>query len=191
MRFDICLVNSSKVKQTFEYRALNSTGDIVDSSTGEILNTPGSQVLERKPTGHCDFDYRRYAYLNTIAYSDLHSRLKPSEMALLTVLIAGIEPNFNICMQSQDHAHSTKSIAQALGETPQSIRRKLKSLIEHGVLYHGRMKHYKVKPLGKVYVLNPHIAKVGRKKHAELAELFNPVNYSSTWQTDVAPSDIK
>ena len=131
------------------------------------------------------------SFLNTIAYSDLHSRLKPSEMALLTVLIAGIEPNFNICMQSQDHAHSTKSIAQALGETPQSIRRKLKSLIEHGVLYHGRMKHYKAKPLGKVYVLNPHIAKVGRKKHAELAELFNPVNYSSTWQTDVAPSDIK
>ncbi len=184
-------MNSSKVKQTFEYRSLNSTGDVVDSNTGEILNTPGSHLLERKPTGHCEFDYTRYAYLNTIAYSDLQSRLKPSEMSLLTVLIAGIEPNFNICMQSQDHAHSTKSIAQALGETPQSVRRKLKRLIEHGVLYHGRMKHYKAKPLGKVYVLNPHIAKVGRRKSAELAELFNPVVYSNTWQTVVAPSDIK
>lgn len=184
-------MNSSKVKQTFEYRALNSTGDIVDSSTGEVLNTPGSRVFELKSTGHCDFDYARYAFFNTIAFSDLHAKLKPSEMALLTVLIAGIEPNFNICMQSQDHAHTTKSIAQALGETPQSVRRKLKRLIEHGVLHHGRMKHYKAKPLGKVYVLNPHVVKVGRKKPAELAELFNPVEYSSTWKTDVAPSDIK
>ena len=112
----------------------------------------GVDLLERKPTGFCDFDYRRYAFLNTTAFKDLHSRHKPIEMALLTVLIASIEQTFNICMQSSEQAHSTKSIAGLIGETPQSTRRKLKSLITGGVLYHGRVDHYKARPLGKVYV---------------------------------------
>jgi hypothetical protein len=183
-------MSNSKVKKEYEYRSLIPTGDLVDSGTGEVVNVEGVDLLERKPTGFCDFNYRRYAFLNTTAFKDLHSRHKPIEMALLTVLIASIEQTFNICMQSSEQAHSTKSIAGLLGETPQSTRRKLKSLITGGVLYHGRVNHYKARPLGKVYVLNPHIAKVGRRKLAVLAELFDPIEYSDNWQTDVKPSAI-
>jgi hypothetical protein len=175
-----------------DFQSIRPKGEIVDAETGEVLNPPGTKIFKAKPNGRCEFNYLRYAVLNTQAVKVLtQSKLRPTDLGLLFLLTCRIEPEFNICMSSRDRAHTASSVAKLLNETTQSARRKLKSLIERGILHHGKINHYRARPLGKVYVLNPHLLRIGRQKPCVLAAIFNPIEFEDSWGTTVSESIVE
>lgn len=163
------------IKQRYKDTKMNTANKVfADSETGEIIDTSGFNLMKRTSTGEISIDSKAFVYLDTDKLLTLLANdIKQVELALLITISGNLLLGSNICMKNDDNPHTTESIAKLIGTTPQSVKIKLNRLKQLGVLHYGIMKENK--RLGKVYIVNPHIIRKGRKLKGSLATLFNDI----------------
>ena len=151
--------------------------ELVDPKTGEYFELNKTNLISREATGNFSINSPSYVYFDTYKMSILiKNGIKQVDLALIASLSSNLylynNIGYNICMEN-DHPHTTKSISLLINNSPQATKNKLNNLIELGVLYHGEIKEKK--SWGKVYVLNPHLARKGKILKGYLKEIFNDI----------------
>jgi hypothetical protein len=151
--------------------------ELVDPKTGEYFDLNKTNLISREATGNFSINSPSYVYFDTYKMSILiKNGIKQVDLALIASLSSNLylynNIGYNICMEN-DHPHTTKSISLLINNSPQATKNKLNNLIELGVLYHGEIKEKK--SWGKVYVLNPHLARKGKILKGYLKEIFNDI----------------
>lgn len=160
-----------KYKRT---RIDTSKNQLLDTETGEVIEIKNASLYKTVPTNEVSIDYRNYVYLDTDKIPILLTKgVKQVELGLLLTLACNIQNRFCVCLKDGDEPHSTKSIAEMVGETPQSVKAKLNNLVEMGVLAYDLSKGNE--SWGKVYILNPHVIKKGIKLSQSVCEIFDDI----------------
>jgi hypothetical protein len=145
--------------------------EIIDMSNGEIIPVGNSTLFKRTSTREITINSKEYVYIDTRNLSILLSKgIKQVDLALLFSLSNNLLINYNICLDNTGEPLNTASIAKLINNTTQSVKRKLKRLINQGLLYYGTQNRY-----GKVYIINPYIIRKGRKLNGGLSELFDDI----------------
>ena len=151
-----------------------SSNEVSDINTGEIFKLSKDSINEGIKTGEIMIDYKNYFTLDMESLNILlGNKIKQVELALLISIANNLMLGFNICLDSEDNPHTTESISFLVGNTVQATKKKLNSLILSGLLFYGILP--KKKRLGKVYIINPHVLKKGKKLDKNIAPLFNDV----------------
>lgn len=167
----------TKITQLYRDRKLKVTGNsVTDTETGEIFDVAKSNLMKRTSTGDISISSTEYVYLDTEILGELlaKNKIKQVDLALLISLSQNLLINHNICMVDDDNPHKTSTIAKLTNCTEQAVKIKLNRLVNLGLLYYGFITTKK--HLGKVYIMNPHFIRKGRKLAGYLRTLFdNPL----------------
>lgn len=163
-----------KVTNNTTKRHLN--GSIVNMDTGEEYDNKKGAIYQDVKDDTKAINYQSYFYTDAVAVNSLINRgITQVELGLLFAISTGLKIDYNICMLDEETPHTTKSIAKKIGESPQSVKKKLNSLVEMNAIVYDEI--YKIFSYGKVYLVNPHIIKKGRNIKPKLLEVFNPITY--------------
>lgn len=164
-------------KEYIDKKFAPNIDELVDPKTGEHFDLKKTNLISREATGNFSINSPFYVYLDTSKVSILiKNGIKQVDLALIVSLSSNLylynNIGYNICMEG-DHPHTTKSISLLINNSPQATKNKLNNLIDLGLLYHGEIKEKK--GWGKVYVLNPHLARKGKILKGYLKEIFNDI----------------
>ncbi len=145
-----------------------------DTNTGEPIDLENAYIYRlidlKQVVYHCDY----YVYLNTYRLSLLiKNGVDLSEIGLLMALSISLKPILNVCLQSDNKPHTTRSISELIGYSQNRTKKKLDKLVKLGVLGYQRMVGHKV--LGKVYHVNPHYVRIGYNYSEAVPALFNDI----------------
>lgn len=163
-----------KVTNNVTKRLLN--GNLANIETGEIHDNNNGAIYQDVKDGTKSINYQSYFYSDAVAVHNLIKKgITQVELGLLFAISTGLKIDYNNCMLNEETPHSTKSIAKKIGESPQSVKKKLNSLVDMNAIVYDEI--YKIFSYGKVYIVNPHIIKKGRNIKPELLEVFNPITY--------------
>jgi response regulator of citrate/malate metabolism len=111
---------------------------LVDSQTGEIVNVRNASIIKREEVEKIQFNSTFYNYIDTHSLKNvLNNNLKQVDLALLLTMSSNLLMNYNICLDGKDNPLTADSIAQTTGQSRQSTKRKINSLISHGLLFYG------------------------------------------------------
>lgn len=147
---------------------------ITDKSTGEILNTSDRSIIFRKLTGESSFSSKNYCYLDTDRLSALIKKdIKYNELGVLMFIITNISFRNNVCMidNGDGRPHTTKTISELLKISQQATKKILNRLMELDVISQQVLKNNK--QLGKVYCVNPHLLRRGKKFDSSIDVMFD------------------
>lgn len=160
-----------RVKQVYKDTKVK---EIVNIETGEIIDVSDLGYIQRNKADYNEYSSKLYFNVDTDQLFKLMANgIKQVELALLISISSNLMIKTNVCMINDEKPHTTESIAKLIGTTTQSVKRNLKSLQKLGVLHYGILKENKM--LGKVYIVNPHIIRKGRKMKQSLGTIFDEI----------------
>jgi hypothetical protein len=160
-----------RVKQVYKDTKVK---EIVNIETGEIIDVSDLGYIQRNKADYNEYSSKLYFNVDTDQlFKLLANGIKQVELALLISISSNLMIKTNVCMINDEKPHTTESIAKLIGTTTQSVKRNLKSLQKLGVLHYGILKENKM--LGKVYIVNPHIIRKGRKMKQSLGTIFDEI----------------
>ena len=160
-----------RVKQVYKDTKVR---EIVNIETGEIIDVSDLGYIQRNKADYNEYSSKLYFNVDTDQLFKLMANgIKQVELALLISISSNLMIKTNVCMINDEKPHTTESIAKLIGTTTQSVKRNLKSLQKLGVLHYGILKENKM--LGKVYIVNPHIIRKGRKMKQSLGTIFDEI----------------
>lgn len=161
-----------EIKRLYKDKKVKASA-FVDTETGEVIEMKDSTLMQRVTTGEISINSKEYVNLDTEILRIIlnKKKIKQVDLALIVSLSQNLLLNNNICMIDDDNPHKTSTIAEVAGCTEQAVKLKLNRLIDLGLVYYGVI-HSK-KRLGKVYVINPHFIRKGKKMAGYLTELFD------------------
>lgn len=160
-----------RVKQVYKDTKVK---EIVNIETGEIIDVSDLGYIQRNKSDYNEYSSKLYFNVDTDQlFKLLANGIKQVELALLISISSNLMIKTNVCMINDEKPHTTESIAKLIGTTTQSVKRNLKSLQKLGVLHYGILKENKM--LGKVYIVNPHIIRKGRKMKQSLGTIFDEI----------------
>lgn len=147
------------------------SGELANPETGELLDVSDGALYKVERTNMVKINYKQYVYVDTERIRlSFQKGVSQSLMGFLIMLSSDLMMEYNICMIDKETPHTTKSIADLVGETEQSARRKLNDLKSLGLLYEGPLNRF-----SKVFVLNPHFVKKGVEFNKRLTVLFDDI----------------
>lgn len=148
--------------------------EVADTQTGEIFDLKNMNLVDFQSADYINIDSKTYFYVDTNdLFALILKGITHAELGLLIILATSIQSGSNICMLNKDDPHSTKTIAKLVNCSVQSVKGKINRLIKLDALFYGVVPEQK--RLRKVYVINPHVLRMGRKFNKSLATIFNPI----------------
>ncbi|MCA0152914.1 hypothetical protein [Winogradskyella vincentii] len=147
---------------------------LLDTVTGELTELKNETLYISKATSQVTVDYKNYVYLDTNRLGILlENGIRQVDLGLLITLSRKIQNRFCVCLKDDEVPHTTKTIAELIGETPQGVKAKLNRLEKQGVIAYT--KSIGNSGWGKVYIINPHIIKKGINLSKTVCELFDDI----------------
>ena len=144
---------------------------IYDFETEEIKTLKGEKLTASKPTKQVSVSFKNYLYLDTDSLKILKNNgISDFEIGLLLLMCSNLAFNSNVAMNDEGVPHTSKSIAEMLGQTPQAVRRKLRKLEQIGVIKKTNIPGNR--DLGKVYLVNPNLIRRGKNFGDFLLRIF-------------------
>ncbi len=145
---------------------------LINKETSEIMNLKKGKITVIAPTGQVRVNSKSYVYLDTERLKVLRENgMTDIELGMLVLMTANLSFESNICMKDDKQPHTSLSISQMMGQTQQAVLKKLKRLIDLGVLVKGTFAN--MKHLGTVYLVNPHFIRRGKNFSGHLSNIFN------------------
>ena len=133
----------------------------------------GSTDVENNPK-MVSYNYYEYSHIDTSNLKKIITyEITQKELALFILMSRNLDQDFNICLDHNDKPHTTSSLSKLAKNSPQSVRKKIKTLIDKGLLYHGLTRK---KRLGKVYIANLHLVKGNKIFDSSIKVLFNDLS---------------
>ena len=161
------------------------TTELLSTVTGEITQVKNATLYKSIPTNEATINYKTYIYLDTDKLTILLSQgLKQVDLALLTTLSGNLQHRYCVCLKNTERPHTTNSIAELIGETPQGVKIKLNRLIKLNLLAYT--KSIGNTSWGKVYIMNPHFIKKGLNFSKSVCELFDDIKKTEKF---ISPKD--
>lgn len=165
-----------QTKRKYKHTSINpSKHQLYNVETYELRTVRNAYLWESSATSEIEVSYNQYIYLDTNQIvARLSKGLKQVDLALLISISNRLLNKYNIVMHDKDKPHSTASIAKLVGETPHSVRNKLRRLEKQGLIAYKKLEDKK--SWGKVYIVNPHFIKKGRDYKDCITKLFEDPN---------------
>lgn len=166
----------SIIRKTKTARVSFKNIQTANTVTGELNEFADLTMLRQEATNEVEYRYSTFVVLNTLRLMNLlKDGIKQCDLALITSISLNMRYGYNICMMDGEIPHDTKSIAELINEKEQSVRRKLKRLINLGVIAHQKMPW--LQNLGKVYIVNPLYIKIGKHHSDALPGIFSQIKF--------------
>jgi hypothetical protein len=148
--------------------------ELWSKKTGELIEMGDKALIIRKQTEKVSYNHKSYVYFDTERLAALRAKgVKYNELGVAILLAENLSFNYNICMKDGVNPHSTSSIAEVLGITPQATKKILKQLEILNVLAYE--KKYGDKQFGKVYIMNPYLICRGKEFSNIITRFFNDI----------------
>jgi hypothetical protein len=148
--------------------------EVWSTETGERIEMKDKALYTRKSTEKVTYNHKSYVYLDTERLAVLRTNgAKYNELGVAILLAENLSFNYNICMKDGVIPHSTSSIAEVLGITPQATKKILKQLEILNVLAYE--KKFGDKQFGKVYIMNPYLICRGKEFSNIITSFFNDI----------------
>lgn len=147
---------------------------LYNKETGETMEVNAGKITLSTPTQQVMLSSNNYLYLDTDRLKILRENgISDIETGLLVLVSSNLAFSSNICMTEEGEPHTSLTIAQMLGQTQQSVNRKLKKLQELGLIKKTNVPGNK--ELGKVYIVNPYLLRRGKNFANYLSNMFTDI----------------
>lgn len=161
---------SIKAANTYE-RIDTKNYELVNKKTKKIREFPEHSELSLKTPNEYteDVKFTSYVYLNTDAFKELFGERIPTELiALILFLVPFLENGTNYVLFTRSKPMDTKILGDLLNQDSKHVRKKIRKLIDIGVLKEKKVDVFK----RKVFVFSPYIVRNGKKILVSTVKLF-------------------
>lgn len=169
------------MKNVLKTKTLDSTKfGLYNKETGEILPDEIGTLTVSEKTNLYTLTYKNFVYLDTDKVKYFSKKgLKLHHLGLLSFLSTTAKFTTNACLDETGEPLSTKKIAFLIDKSENATKALMNELESFGLVWYGRFPEYK----RKVYVLNPHIIRMGKQ--------FSKFTVSNFFELGIDPSDQK